>query len=508
MVRTINRRRVAGAVAVACALLLAAGAERHGREPYPAIDLAAGCVILLSGAMAVSRRATRVPGVLLLLAAALWFAFTARLDLDARLEFGHRGLVMQALVAITVGTFAERAGPRLRVAAIAAVALGYVVALDRDRSLSPLWITASGAAAIMIVLAARPIARAAWLAVLGTTIWVLAAGIARDAGWFSPRAVLALYGAGLALVSASVAAQRLHRVRPRTSDIVRDGGPGDLRVGFRLDGESAFEDLAGLPFALTSGDPALVLELGDGLGRAVVVHSSGALDTPRVQRELVAGLRLLAAHRVALRDLQSQAVEVSASAHRIRAADALATAALAAELERAVTGRVARVVNLLSGDTSEIGSEARRSLADVLDEVGSLAGGLAPKALDAGIVAGLATLAESQAVPVHISTDGVAVDGRAALAFYLAAAECLTNAIRHGASGQVDITLRAHEGEAVLEVSDDGRGGAAVVPGGGLAGLRARLIELGGSLAVNPRAGGGTVVTVRLPAADRAAAVM
>ncbi|WP_079249455.1 sensor histidine kinase [Streptomyces sp. IMTB 2501] len=81
--------------------------------------------------------------------------------------------------------------------------------------------------------------------------------------------------------------------------------------------------------------------------------------------------------------------------------------------------------------------------------------------------------------------------------------ESLTNARKHaGSSARVEVRLRYADDTLTVSVHDDGCGfRPATVSGGyGLAGLRARAAEVGGSAAVRSAPGDGTTVTVRLPA--------
>jgi len=82
--------------------------------------------------------------------------------------------------------------------------------------------------------------------------------------------------------------------------------------------------------------------------------------------------------------------------------------------------------------------------------------------------------------------------------------ESLTNVARHACAHKVSVALwREHEGDALLEVSDDGDGidaGLGARPGAlGLVGMRERAQLCGGSLTVTGVAGGGTTVLLRLP---------
>lgn len=87
------------------------------------------------------------------------------------------------------------------------------------------------------------------------------------------------------------------------------------------------------------------------------------------------------------------------------------------------------------------------------------------------------------------------------------AQEAVNNALRHGRSGQIHITL-AHEGTAlVLEVRDDGAGfdaGRQIVARGdgsgiGLVGMRERAELLGGRFSIRSTVGGGAYVRAELP---------
>ena len=87
------------------------------------------------------------------------------------------------------------------------------------------------------------------------------------------------------------------------------------------------------------------------------------------------------------------------------------------------------------------------------------------------------------------------------LALYRAAQEAMTNVQRHAGAVQVWLVLTAHEGSVTLLVGDDGRGVSlsGEQTGFGLRGLRERAAQLDGELHVEPRPGGGTQVSFRLP---------
>lgn len=90
--------------------------------------------------------------------------------------------------------------------------------------------------------------------------------------------------------------------------------------------------------------------------------------------------------------------------------------------------------------------------------------------------------------------------------------ESLTNAVRHGQPGRVDVTLQREPAGLILEIRDDGQGvrsgddpGRAGRPGGfGRLGMEERVLALGGTLRIEPAPERGTLVSVRLPLADDA----
>ena len=120
--------------------------------------------------------------------------------------------------------------------------------------------------------------------------------------------------------------------------------------------------------------------------------------------------------------------------------------------------------------------------------------------LDNGLVDALTTLAERSAVPVELVTD---IPERPSAAIetiaYFSAAEMLANVGKH--SGARHATLEAVHVPGLLRirVTDDGLGGASLVPDGGLSGLAERVRTVDGRLDVDSPRGGPTVVTVELP---------
>jgi signal transduction histidine kinase len=151
----------------------------------------------------------------------------------------------------------------------------------------------------------------------------------------------------------------------------------------------------------------------------------------------------------------------------------------------------------------ELLADARRGAHEALEELRDLARGIHPPVLaDRGLEAAIAALADRTPLRVNLAVD---VDRRPAppveTAAYFVVAEALANAGKHSGAGQVDIGIRRDGGELVVEIVDDGRGGADAA-GNGLSGLRRRVAALDGSLEVTSPAGGPTTVRAVMPCAS------
>jgi signal transduction histidine kinase len=140
-------------------------------------------------------------------------------------------------------------------------------------------------------------------------------------------------------------------------------------------------------------------------------------------------------------------------------------------------------------------------MADLYTELQELSRGIHPAILSkGGLGPAIKTLARRSVVPVRldIGIDRRLPESTEAAAYYVIA-EALTNTAKHAEASEVTV-LACFDGDNLkLEVADDGIGGA--VPGGGtgLTGLKDRVEALSGSLEVASPAGGGTVVTARIP---------
>jgi len=172
----------------------------------------------------------------------------------------------------------------------------------------------------------------------------------------------------------------------------------------------------------------------------------------------------------------------------------------------ALSLRMAREKIARSGDQAlQLVDAALEQLQSGLRDLRELASGIHPSILtDRGLGAALQALAARSAVPVEL---GALPEERLPSAIettaYFVAAEALTNAVKHARCGHVDIDVRVTDGWAILEVRDDGVGGADAGQGSGLRGLHDRVGALAGELEIESETGSGTTVRARLRAASQ-----
>ncbi|OIJ67141.1 sensor histidine kinase [Streptomyces mangrovisoli] len=146
-------------------------------------------------------------------------------------------------------------------------------------------------------------------------------------------------------------------------------------------------------------------------------------------------------------------------------------------------------------------AQARRNSVDALGELRDLVRGIHPPVL---AERGLGDAVRALALRLPIATEvTVELPGRADApvesAAYFAVSEVLTNAVKHADAELIRVDLHHADGSLRIAVTDDGRGGARVGAGSGLAGVERRLGTFDGVLAVSSPAGGPTMVTMEIP---------
>jgi signal transduction histidine kinase len=107
-------------------------------------------------------------------------------------------------------------------------------------------------------------------------------------------------------------------------------------------------------------------------------------------------------------------------------------------------------------------------------------------------------------IPVEVDLQEITLPPACALVVYRLVQEALTNIAKYAQAHQVSVRLGTAGGQALVQVSDDGRGFPATqrTQGHGLAGMRFRVASIGGQLTVESAPGQGTTIRARLPLQD------
>jgi len=146
---------------------------------------------------------------------------------------------------------------------------------------------------------------------------------------------------------------------------------------------------------------------------------------------------------------------------------------------------------------------ARREIALSLEELRDVARGIHPAVLSGhGLQVALESIAARASVPVRLTVKPEGrIQERLEVVAYYVVAESLTNIAKHARATRATVDVGREQGQIVVEVVDDGIGGADTERGSGLRGLADRVEAVGGRLRVWTPRGGGTRVKAEMPCA-------
>jgi signal transduction histidine kinase len=292
-------------------------------------------------------------------------------------------------------------------------------------------------------------------------------------------------------------------------------GDSSLTLAYWIPEQQAYVDAQGqrvdLP-APGSGRIATPVERG-GAPLAVVVHDGALAEEGELVRAVGGAAALTLENERLAAELRARIEELRASRARIVQAADDARRRLERDLHDGAQQRlVALALNLkfargsLEDDPAgarELIDDAIVELTEATAELRELARGIHPAILtDRGLDAAVNALEGRASLPVEVSTlpaERLAppVESTA----YFVVAEALTNVARYAQASHAEVDIDRDNGTLVVEVRDDGVGGAEARRGSGLHGLADRVAAVDGRLVVTSEPGAGTIVHAEIPCA-------
>ncbi|HEY6150662.1 MAG TPA: histidine kinase [Gaiellaceae bacterium] len=227
---------------------------------------------------------------------------------------------------------------------------------------------------------------------------------------------------------------------------------------------------------------------------AVTAAAGIAVENARLQAELRAGLNELQGSRARVIEAgQKERQRLERNLHDGAQQRLIALSLRLSLLERKVADDPHVTAQL---------NAARREIAQSLEELRDVARGLHPAVLSGhGLTVAVESLAARAPLPVRLRLDVGRLPDLVEVSAYYVVSESLANVAKHARASVVDVSLARTAGGLVVEVVDDGVGGADTEQGSGLRGLADRVEALGGRLRVWTPLGGGTRVQAEIPCA-------
>lgn len=288
-----------------------------------------------------------------------------------------------------------------------------------------------------------------------------------------------------------------------------------LRVVYWLPQFASWADDDGQPVVLPEPTSTRATTLIDrqGVTVAALIHDPSLRDEPELVEAVSAAAGIALENGRLQAELRARVEELAGSRARVIDAEHRERQRLERNLH---DGAQQRLVSLslelglleeqLSSDPQSLArvERARRTVAQSLAELRDLARGIHPAVVSAhGLAVALEDLAANASLRVTLS---VAVEDRLPepleVAAYYLVSEALANVAKHAQAAIVTVGVERVNGMLVIEVSDDGVGGADTERGSGLRGLADRVESLGGRLQVWSPVGVGTRVRGELPCAS------
>jgi signal transduction histidine kinase len=306
-----------------------------------------------------------------------------------------------------------------------------------------------------------------------------------------------------------------------------DPAPGDLRdalaralgdpsltLAYWLPQFRSWADLDGRALALPaagSGRATTLIE-SEGVYVAALLHDPALTDEPELLDAVTAAAGIALEQGRLQVELRARVEELRGSRLRILDAGQEERKRLERNLHDGAQQRLvalslelSRLEERLAADpesSAQVG-QARGEIAASLEELREIARGLHPAVVSAhGLAVALERLATHAPVPISLTVDvGGRLPEALEVAVYYLVTETLANVGKYAQASSVSVQVSRSNAQVVVEIADDGIGGADTEQGSGLRGLADRVEALDGRLRVWSPSGGGTRVRAEIPCA-------
>ncbi len=297
-------------------------------------------------------------------------------------------------------------------------------------------------------------------------------------------------------------------------DALREAlGDPSLRLAYWLPERKEHVDAEGRAIAFPPGTVVTPVER-EGRRVGALVHDPALAEDPELVRAVASAAALALENERLDAELRARVEELRDSRQRLLEAGLQERRRLERDLHDGAQQRLVALslqLGLVSGrlDTDaaaarELLEGARAEARAALEDLRELARGIHPAVLtDRGLAAALDALADRAPLPVEVAeVPAERLPGAVEAAAYFVVAESLTNVAKYAQATHAEVRVGRDDGVALIEVRDDGVGGADPEGGTGLRGLADRLAALDGRIEVESEPGRGTVVRARVPCAS------
>ena len=289
-------------------------------------------------------------------------------------------------------------------------------------------------------------------------------------------------------------------------------GDMTLEIFFWLPDRATFVDASGRSIELPGdGDRTVTMLDHDGEPLAALVHDSSLLDEPKLVEAAGAAARLALENARLQAETRAQLEEVRQSRARLVTAGDQERQRIERDIHDGAQQRLvalglqlrtaqSRLADSSDPDVDRLLTAAVDELKVAINELRELAHGVHPAILtEDGLAAALESLISRTPFTVELDADEGRLQPQVEATAYFVVSEALANSVKHADASKAKVRAHRRNGLLVVEVEDDGIGGANAANGSGLRGLADRVEALGGHLRVESPAGKGTKVVGEIP---------